>query len=129
MFLSAIQWSESAICIYINISPPSWASLPPHPSPPNPYPTPLGHLRAPSWTPWAIQCVPNNDVLHMVSFPADSVGKESACNEGFNPWVREIPWRRNWQPTPVFLPGKSHRQRSLVGYSPWGRKSWTWLSD
>ena len=33
-----------------------------------------------------------------------------------------IPWRRAWQPTPVFLPGKSHRQRSVVGYSPWGLK-------
>ena len=37
-------------------------------------------------------------------------------------WVEKIPWRRSWQPTPVFLPGKSHRQRSLVGYSPWGCK-------
>ena len=35
---------------------------------------------------------------------------------------REDPWRRKWQPTPVFLPGKPHRQRSLIGYSPWGRK-------
>ena len=41
---------------------------------------------------------------------------------GLNPWVRKIPWRREWQSTPVFLPGKSHRQRSLAGYSPWGRK-------
>ena len=41
---------------------------------------------------------------------------------GFNPWVRKIPWRREWLPTPVFLPGESHGQRSLVGYSPWGHK-------
>ena len=41
---------------------------------------------------------------------------------GFDPWVRKIPWRMKWQPTPVFLPGKSQRQRSLEGYSPWGRK-------
>ena len=34
----------------------------------------------------------------------------------------KIPWRRTWQPIPVFLPGKSHGQRSLAGYSPWGRK-------
>ena len=34
---------------------------------------------------------------------------------GFNPWVRKIPWRRKWQPIPIFLPGKSHEQRSLVG--------------
>ena len=41
---------------------------------------------------------------------------------GFDPWVGEIPWRRKWQPTPVFLPRKSHGQRSLVGYRPWGCK-------
>ena len=40
----------------------------------------------------------------------------------FDPWVRKIPWRRKWQPTPVSLPGKSHGQRSLAGYSPWGHK-------
>ena len=40
----------------------------------------------------------------------------------FNPWVRKKPWRRKWQPTLVFLPGKSHGQRSLVSYSPWGRR-------
>ena len=38
--------------------------------------------------------------------------------QGFYPWVRKIPWRRAWQPTPVLLPGESHGQRSLVGYSP-----------
>ena len=41
---------------------------------------------------------------------------------GFNPWVGKIPWRRKWQPTPVFLPGESHGQRSLAGCSPWGLK-------
>ena len=41
---------------------------------------------------------------------------------GFEPWVEKIPWRRKWQSTPVLLPGKSHGQRSLVGYSLWGRK-------
>ena len=41
---------------------------------------------------------------------------------GFDPCVGKIPWRRKWQPTPVFLPGESHRQRSLAGYSPWGCK-------
>ena len=40
----------------------------------------------------------------------------------FNPWVGKIPQRREWLPTPVFLPGEFHGQRSLVGYSPWGRK-------
>ena len=41
---------------------------------------------------------------------------------GFDPWVGKIPLRRVWQPTLVFLPGKSHGQRSLAGYSPWGCK-------
>ena len=47
-------------------------------------------------------------------------GKEHTCQcrrHGFDPWVGKIPWRRKWQPTPVFLPGKSHGQRSLEGYS------------
>ena len=38
------------------------------------------------------------------------------------PWVRKIPWKRKWQPAPVFLPRESHGQRSLEGYSPWGHK-------
>ena len=40
---------------------------------------------------------------------------------GFNPWVGKISWRRKWQSTPVFLPGKSHGRKSLLGYNPWGR--------
>ena len=46
---------------------------------------------------------------------------------GFDPWVRKIPWRREWLPTPVFLPGESHRQRSLVGSM--GLQSQTRLND
>ena len=52
-------------------------------------------------------------------------GKEPTCQckrRGFNLWVGKIPWRRKWQPTPVFLPGKSHGQRNLVGYPPPGSK-------
>ena len=45
--------------------------------------------------------------------------QETYRTHGFHPWVRKIPWRRKWQPTPVFLPGDPHGQRSLVGYSPW----------
>ena len=41
---------------------------------------------------------------------------------GFNPLVSKASWKRKWQPTPVFLPGKSHGQRSLAGYSSWGCK-------
>ena len=53
-------------------------------------------------------------------------GEESPCQCRsyrrlvFDPWVGKIPWRRKRQPTPVFLPGESHGQRSLAGYSPWG---------
>ena len=52
--------------------------------------------------------------------------KESVCQytrhrrHRFSHWVGKTPWRRAWQPTPVFLPGKSHGQRSPAGYSPWG---------
>ena len=62
--------------------------------------------------------------MHLVDFLGDSVVKNV-------PTVQEmqvestglkIPWRRTWQPTPVFLPGKSHGQRSLVGYSSWDYK-------
>ena len=60
--------------------------------------------------------------MELKDFPGGSDGKESACNVGFYPWVRRIPWRRKWQPTPIFLPGKSHGQRSLAGNSSWGRK-------
>ena len=54
-------------------------------------------------------------------------GKESTCQGRswrcrFDPWVRKIPWRRKWQPRPVFLSGKSHGQRSLAHYSPQGHK-------
>ena len=51
--------------------------------------------------------------------------KESACQcrrRKINPWVGKIPWKRKWQPTPVFLPGKSHGWKSLVSYSPLGCK-------
>ena len=55
-------------------------------------------------------------------------GKEAVCQCGrcrFDPWVQNIPWRRKWRLTPVFLPGKSHGQRRLVGWSLWDHKSQT----
>ena len=65
-------------------------------------------------------------------FPHGSEGKESACQcrrPGFDPWVRKIPWRREWLPTPVFLPRESHGQRSLWATVHGVAKSWTLLSD
>ena len=67
-------------------------------------------------------CVHNN------GFPGGSVVKNPPAEEGAAGHVSSIsglgrfPWRRAWKPAPVFLPGESHGQRSLVGYSPWGRK-------
>ena len=57
-------------------------------------------------------------MFHIVGFPGGSVVDTLPANGGrceFNPWVGKIPWRRKWQPTPVFLPGESHGQRSLLG--------------
>ena len=63
----------------------------------------------------------------MASFPGGSDGKESSCSAGdpgsiTKTWVRKIPWNRQCQLTPVFLPGEFHGQQSLMGYCPWGHK-------
>ena len=71
---------------------------------------PYTHVGLPRWLRW--------ERIHLQS-----------RRSGFDPWAWKIPWRREWQPTPVFLPGESHGQRSLVGYSPQDHKSRTWLSD
>ena len=73
----------------------------------------------------ALDCIlsTNENLSHMWRS-----GKEFACQcrrskrEVFDPWVGKMPWQRAWQVTPIFLPGKSHGQRSLVGYSPGGHK-------
>ena len=68
-----------------------------------------------------------------MGLPGDTSGKEPTCQCRryrrceFDLWVGKILWRRKWQPTPIFLPGESHGQRSLLGYSPWGPKSRTRL--
>ena len=60
----------------------------------------------------------------MVGFPSGSVLKNllQCRRHGFNPWVGKVLWRKKWQPTLVFLPGKSHGHKSLAGYSSWGCK-------
>ena len=71
-------------------------------------------------------------VVFTLGFSGNASGKEPTCQcskhkrLGFDPWVGKIPWRRAWQPIPVFLPRESHVQRSLVGCSP-DSKSWTRL--
>ena len=59
----------------------------------------------------------------MLVFPGALVVKNPVANAGdirhrFDPWVRKIPWKRAWQPTPAFLLGESHGQKSLMGYNP-----------
>ena len=61
----------------------------------------------------------------VVKNPPANAGDIMRC--GFDPGVGKIPWRRTWQSTPVFLPGESHGQRCLAGYSPWSRRSRTRL--
>ena len=66
-------------------------------------------------------------------FPGGTSGKGRGRKQcGFHPWVGKIPWRRAWQPTPVFLPGEPHGQGSLAGYSLWGsqrvRHNWSNLA-
>ena len=71
---------------------------------------------------------PSIDEWIKKGFPRWPSGKEPACQcrrckkLGLHPWAGKIPWRRKWHPTPVFLPGESHGQRSLAGYSSWDHK-------
>ena len=110
-----------------------------------PFPTSRNFLHSLTYTPFSLQmrasCQILRTVLHSVLlsylylFPRMSLGflggtsgKEPACRcrrckrHWFGPWIGKIPWRGKWQPTPVFLPGKSCRQKSLAIYSPWGHK-------
>ena len=67
----------------------------------------------------------NNSILNLIwTFPVAQWWRILLkCRRlGFDPSVGKIPWRREWHPTPVFLPGEAHGQRSLAGYSPWGCK-------
>ena len=70
--------------------------------------------------------------IRVTGLPWRLSSKESTCQcrrGQFNPWVGKTPWRRAWQPAPVSLPGESHGQRSLAGYSPWGATQLDRLSD
>ena len=71
----------------------------------------LLHCSLHAWIP-----VPSSSLLGF------SGGADGYRRPGFDPWVGKIPWRKEWQPTPVFLPGEFRGWRSLVGYSPWGYK-------
>ena len=72
-------------------------------------------------------------MCRVLSYVSASIlgGLDGICRKcwrpGFDPWVGKIPWRREWLPAPVSLPGESHGQRSLAGYSPWAHNSRTRL--
>ena len=74
---------------------------------------------------WFPLCEPGQAFITSIGLLRWLSGKESTCQcrgHGFDPWVGTISWQREWQPTPVFLLGEFHGQRTLVGYSPWGHK-------
>ena len=81
----------------------------------------------PMWNTQALHYTQNiflTNLYWKLGFPGGTNGKEPACQCrrhkrcGFDHWAGKIPWRKIWQPTPVFLPRESHGQRSLVGYGP-----------
>ena len=76
---------------------------------------------------WMYSWVKSTKGYQIKDFQGGSSDKEPTCQCrrcSFDPWVRKIPWRREWQPTPVSLPGESHGEWSLVDYSPWVHKEW-----
>ena len=75
-----------------------------------------------------LECIFNVNLIYILDFPGSTVVKNLPASagrckrHGFNPWVGKIFWRKKWQPTLVFLPGKFYGQRNLVGYSLWGHR-------
>ena len=75
--------------------------------------------------PETIACVDKDGASQVVLVVKNPFGNAGDIKRfRFDPWVGRFPWRRKWQPTPVFLPGEPLEQRSLVGYHPWGCKVW-----
>ena len=112
--ISSVQFSRSVVS----------NSLQPqelqHTRPPCPSPTPgvQSDLRPSSQ--WYIWNIGASQVAIVVNNPPANAGRYK--RREFNPWFRKIPCRRAQQSAPIFLPGESHGQRNLAGYSPWGRK-------
>ena len=82
-------------------------------------------VSASSWLLASLQPRDLGPSVYILGLSGGPSSKELTCQNrrlrrpGFHPWFGKIPWRREWQLTPVFLPGESHEQRSLMGYSPW----------
>ena len=64
----------------------------------------------------------SSPIVCIRGFPGSSVVNNLPANARIVKWVGKIPWRKKWQPIPVFLPGEPYGQRCLVGYRPWGSK-------
>ena len=78
--------------------------------------------------PWDLALFSASQVARVIkNSAANIVDIQDRC--GSDPWVRKIPWKRKWWPTPVFLPRESHGERRLVSYSPWAHKKSDILSD
>ena len=73
-------------------------------------------MKSPGWLVGQVLLLAFQEMLVVKNLPANA----GDIRDRLDSWVRKIPWKRKWQPTPVFLPGVSHGQRSLAGYSPWG---------
>ena len=83
------------------------------------------HVWGPFWATSLLPQGPTSNSYPLMGTTLWPSGKKSSWQYRrcwFEPWVGKIPWRRKWQPTPIFLPGKSQGQRSLVAYSPWSHK-------
>ena len=116
------------MCVCVCVCIPSLLSLPP-----THHPTPLGRHRVPGCARILVEVMSSERRTTVnckplllewgTSLVAQTVKHLPAMQET---WVQSLdqedPWRRKWQPSPVLMPGKSHGWRSLVGYSPWGRK-------
>ena len=113
MLVSTVQQCEAAVRVHI--WPLFWISFPFRP-PPSTGQSFLSYTVGSRW--------------FSTHGTGDTVGKESAClcrrhkRPGFDPWTGKILWRRKWAPTPLFLPGELHGQRSLAGGSPWCGRVW-----
>ena len=84
----------------------------------NPQRSPLAIFATYSSTDFSMNILTLKGGTAVKNLPASTEDKEM----GVQSQGQEDPWSKKWQPTPVFLPGESHKQRSLGGYSPWGRK-------
>ena len=88
-----------------------------------PLQNPRPHVNHLGWRPGVKLLTQQALAIILITRVAQMVESLPAVQENrFDSWVGKIPWRRKWHPTPVLLPGESHGQRSLAGYSPWGRK-------